>query len=297
MINNALSVGAVHKLRFAQDVILYNLELDEEIEGFDGQAHLAAWQDDPIWQKTRENVERLTGDPRLGGGLLRHRGRVRAARRRAVPQRLRDADRRAAGRLRDADAVRLGRVRRRARAARRAAPVRDARRRRARTAPRTRQTMQGWLAEWTPVSIEAARTLQPIWSQPAEKAMRFEESMERSSQRFADAAVRHRPRDPQGGVSMSRRDRFKSDRTSSNRAGVTLMNNQVGHMVADVMRQHDNVKVEELPSMIRVDGDGPVRLRLRGDRRGARLGRLRQRRLRGDHVDPLRAHGRRSTTA
>ena len=28
MINNALSVGAVHKLRFAQDVILYNLELD-----------------------------------------------------------------------------------------------------------------------------------------------------------------------------------------------------------------------------------------------------------------------------
>ena len=39
MINNALSVGAVHKLRFAQDVILYNLDLDDEIEGFDGQAH------------------------------------------------------------------------------------------------------------------------------------------------------------------------------------------------------------------------------------------------------------------
>ena len=51
-------------------------------------------------------------------------------------------------------------------------------------------------------------------------------------------------------------DRFKSDRTSSNRAGVTLMNNQVGHTVADVMRRHDNVIVEELPSMIRVDGVG-----------------------------------------
>ena len=49
-------------------------------------------------------------------------------------------------------------------------------------------------------------------------------------------------------------DRFKSDRTSSNRAGVTLMNNQVGHVVADVMRSHENVKIEELPSMIRVDG-------------------------------------------
>ena len=40
MINNALSVGAVHKLRFAQDLILYNLDLDDEIEGFDGQAHM-----------------------------------------------------------------------------------------------------------------------------------------------------------------------------------------------------------------------------------------------------------------
>jgi propane monooxygenase coupling protein len=49
-------------------------------------------------------------------------------------------------------------------------------------------------------------------------------------------------------------DRFKSDPTSSNRAGVTLMNNQVGHVVADVMRTHDNVTVTELPSMIRVDG-------------------------------------------
>jgi propane monooxygenase coupling protein len=49
---------------------------------------------------------------------------------------------------------------------------------------------------------------------------------------------------------------FKTDRTSSNRAGVTLMNNQVGHTVADVMRRHDNVTVEDLPSMIRVDGVG-----------------------------------------
>ena len=49
---------------------------------------------------------------------------------------------------------------------------------------------------------------------------------------------------------------YKSDNTSSNKCGVTLMNNQVGHVVADVMRAHDNVKVEELPSMIRIDGTG-----------------------------------------
>ena len=48
---------------------------------------------------------------------------------------------------------------------------------------------------------------------------------------------------------------FKSDPTSSNMAGVTLMNNQVGHVVAEVMRGKPNVKVTELPSMIRVDGE------------------------------------------
>ena len=47
---------------------------------------------------------------------------------------------------------------------------------------------------------------------------------------------------------------FTSDPTSSNMAGVTLMNNQVGYTVAEVMRGKDNVTVTELPSMIRVDG-------------------------------------------
>jgi propane monooxygenase coupling protein len=47
---------------------------------------------------------------------------------------------------------------------------------------------------------------------------------------------------------------FTSDPTSSNRAGVTLMNNQVGYVVANVMRDKENVTVTELPSMIRVDG-------------------------------------------
>ncbi|MEA2500366.1 MAG: propane monooxygenase coupling protein [Actinomycetota bacterium] len=54
---------------------------------------------------------------------------------------------------------------------------------------------------------------------------------------------------------MSSEDRFKFARTSSNRAGVTLMNNQVGYVVAEVMRHKPGVKVEVLPSMIRIDGD------------------------------------------
>ena len=47
---------------------------------------------------------------------------------------------------------------------------------------------------------------------------------------------------------------FTSDPTSSNKAGVTLMNNQVGYVVADVMRGKENITITELPSMIRVDG-------------------------------------------
>ena len=51
---------------------------------------------------------------------------------------------------------------------------------------------------------------------------------------------------------------FAENRTSSNMAGVTLMNNQVGYVVAEVMRGKDNVTVTELPSMIRVDGVNKV---------------------------------------
>jgi propane monooxygenase coupling protein len=47
---------------------------------------------------------------------------------------------------------------------------------------------------------------------------------------------------------------FHVDRTSSNQAGVTLMNNQVGHVVAQVMDGKPNITIRELPSMIRVDG-------------------------------------------
>jgi propane monooxygenase coupling protein len=46
---------------------------------------------------------------------------------------------------------------------------------------------------------------------------------------------------------------FKADNTSSNMCGVTLMNNQVGVVVAEVMRGKEGVTVTKLPSMIRVD--------------------------------------------
>ena len=46
---------------------------------------------------------------------------------------------------------------------------------------------------------------------------------------------------------------FRADNTASNRCGFTLMNNQVGVIVAEVMSHKPNVTVTHLPSMIRVD--------------------------------------------
>jgi propane monooxygenase small subunit len=184
MINNALSVGAVHKLRFAQDVILYNLELDDQIEGFDGQAHIATWQQDPVWQKTRENVEQLTAardwaeaffattvvfEP-LVGELFRSGFIMQTAALQGdfvTPTLFGSAE---------SDTAREQRGARRLYSM----LVADAD-----FGAENRATLQEWLEKWTPVSLEAARTLQPLWSQPAEKTVRFEQSLERSSQRFA----------------------------------------------------------------------------------------------------------------
>ncbi len=46
---------------------------------------------------------------------------------------------------------------------------------------------------------------------------------------------------------------FKADNSESGMAGVTLMNNQIGVVVAEVMNRQENVTVTEMPAMIRVD--------------------------------------------
>jgi propane monooxygenase coupling protein len=49
---------------------------------------------------------------------------------------------------------------------------------------------------------------------------------------------------------------FKANNTASNKCGYTLMNNQVGEVVAQVLTKLPNVTVTWLPSMMRVDGVG-----------------------------------------
>jgi len=183
MINNAMAVGAVHKLRFAQDLILYNLALSEEIEGFEGSIHKDTWQNDPIWQPTRELVERLTGirdwseqlfatavvfEP-LVGELFRSGFVMQAAAPQGdfvTPTIMGAGESDAARELRGARALFRMLADDEAHGA------------------ENKATMQAWLAEWTPRAVDAARQLQPIWSQLSEKVVRFEDSFERSSGRF-----------------------------------------------------------------------------------------------------------------
>jgi propane monooxygenase small subunit len=183
MINNAMAVAAAHKLRFAQDLILYNLTLSEEIEGFNGSIHRETWQDDPIWQPTREFVERLTGtrdwaeqwfatavvfEPLLGelfrSGFIMQ---VAALHGDFVTPTIMGAG--------ESDAAREQRG---ARALFRMLADDE------KHAAENKETMQGWLESWSKDAVAAARHLQPIWSQISEKVVRFEESLERSQGRL-----------------------------------------------------------------------------------------------------------------
>jgi len=45
--------------------------------------------------------------------------------------------------------------------------------------------MADWLATWVPRALAAARTLQPLWSQPDAKPPRFEDGLDAAKSRFA----------------------------------------------------------------------------------------------------------------
>ncbi|WP_181771548.1 propane 2-monooxygenase effector subunit MimD [Amycolatopsis pittospori] len=53
---------------------------------------------------------------------------------------------------------------------------------------------------------------------------------------------------------------YKANNTASNMCGFTLMNNQVGAIIAEVAGSLENVTITPLPSMIRVDATGRMDL-------------------------------------
>jgi propane monooxygenase small subunit len=183
MINTAVAVNAAHKLRFAQDLALFNLDLAEAEEAFDGRAHKQVWQDAPEWQPTREVVERLTAVPdwcellfatnivfeQLVGSLFRSELVMQIAARNSdyitptiVGTGENDYDRdlaytRNLFRLLTNDAEH---------------------------GESNKALFGRWLSVWVPRCLAAARALQPVWSQPADKPVTFASSLDAAKQKF-----------------------------------------------------------------------------------------------------------------
>ncbi|WP_219467334.1 aromatic/alkene monooxygenase hydroxylase subunit beta [Nonomuraea rhizosphaerae] len=183
MINNAVAVNGAHKLRFAQDLALYNLDLSEAVPGFDGSAHRGAWQSEPVWQGVRENVERLTtvedwGEAVLAANLVFEPLVGELFRSHLVMQiAARNGDY-TTPTIMGAGEYDYSRDLRYTRALF-AMLLKDEKHGRANA-----EVAGEWLARWTPVSLAAVRRLQPIWSQPPERVLSFEDSLDRAKERF-----------------------------------------------------------------------------------------------------------------
>jgi propane monooxygenase small subunit len=179
MINNAIAVNTAHKLRFAQDLALYNLDLSESDIPFDGAVHRTVWHEDPAWQGVRETVERLTaiGDwaeslfaanvvfEQLVGVLFRSHLVMQVAARNGdyVTPTLVGAGEHDYERDRRYTRVLFAML------------TNDA----AHSA-HNKEVLASWLEKWVPVATAAAKTLQPIWSQPHEKVVTFADSWDAS---------------------------------------------------------------------------------------------------------------------
>ncbi len=186
MHNTAIAVNGMHKIRFAQDLALYNLTLSEEIEGFDGAAHIDAWNSDPTWQGARKVAEALTaieddwGESIFATNVVFEPLVGELFRSNLVQQS-------AAGNGDFVTPTIMG-------AGEYDYAQRDLRMTIAMFEPRVNDQefaehnkgiMQGWLSKWVPQCLEAARTLQPLWSQPDFKPPRFEDGLDRAKNRFS----------------------------------------------------------------------------------------------------------------
>jgi propane monooxygenase small subunit len=197
MINNAIAVNTAHKLRFAQDLALYNLDLSESDIEFDGSVHKHTWHNDPAWQGVRENVERLTaiGDwaeslfaanvvyESLVGVLFRSHLVMQVSARNGdyVTPTLVGAG--------ENDYDQDSRYTRALFGMLTADEAHGA---------HNREVLQGWLEKWTPLSVRAARELQPIWSQPQEKVMTFADSWAAATEGFRGLLTELNLSEPKG---------------------------------------------------------------------------------------------------
>jgi hypothetical protein len=186
VVGNPCVFNAADKIRYAQEISLYGMELAQALPGFSDSEAKSIWLTDPRWQGVRENVERLMAirdwaevivatnavfEP-LVGELVRVELFLRFA-------------------PRNGDSVTPALV---------ASAEGDWERNRRWTraflrfvaedpdyAAQNRQVLQGWIDRWTPVGLVAARGLAPLFELPTVKAQSFPEAL--SKVRRAHAAL------------------------------------------------------------------------------------------------------------
>jgi propane monooxygenase small subunit len=183
MINNATLTNSSYKLRLAQDITLYLAEIGMDLKGWDDEAGKKFWLEDDIWQATRKAVESIMGatdyleqyfatnlvfEP-LVGELFRSGFLMQAA-------------------AHNNDFITPSVI---------AAAEGDYERNLANTidlifllandedyGPQNRELFQKWIMKHAKLADEAARKLQPIWSQAHSKPVSFEEARAVSEERF-----------------------------------------------------------------------------------------------------------------
>ncbi|WP_086838480.1 toluene hydroxylase [Amycolatopsis kentuckyensis] len=185
MHNNAISVNSMHRIRAAQDLALYNLTLTEEIEGFDGTAHLATWNEDPAWQGVRDTAEQLTGIWDWGEAIFAanvvFEPLVGELFRSNLVQQAAPAN----GDFVTPTLIGAEEFDFSERDLRYTKPLFHLLINDKEFADHNKALLQKWLEDWVPKSIAAARALQPLWSQPDAKPIRFEDGLDRVKSRFA----------------------------------------------------------------------------------------------------------------
>jgi len=175
----------MHRLRFAQDLALYNLTLSDEIDGFDGSAHVDTWNNDPAWQGVRRVAEQMTAiddwaeaifvanvifEPLVGELFRSHLVQQ------AAPGN---------GDFVTPTVVGAGEYDYAQRDLRYTRPMFELLTNDKEFADYNKEILNGWLSTWVPRCITAARELQPLWSQPDAKPPRFEDGLDRAKNRFS----------------------------------------------------------------------------------------------------------------
>lgn len=183
MINNAILTNSSYKLRFAQDILLYIAEMNIDMKGaLDEDAGKDNWMNNPVWQGARKAIEEIQAkfDPLeayfacnivfeplvtelfRSGFIMQfaamHGDFVTPA---IVSTGEGDYERNLN------NAIHMFNI-----------LANDPE-----YGGKNKEVMQGWLAKYVPLCVEAAQQMQPMWSLPQMKKVQFIESYARAQDR------------------------------------------------------------------------------------------------------------------